>query len=68
MVEHPLTSNDFLTLTDYRFLIGLERKRNGGGKSFIEIGYIFGRTLEYRNDSTQLNMDGTLMLRSGWWF
>ncbi|PHS13209.1 MAG: hypothetical protein COA78_07200 [Blastopirellula sp.] len=67
-VEHPIDSKDFLTLTDYRFLIGLERKRNGGGKSFLEIGYIFGRKFEYRNDPSKLDMDGTLMLRSGWWF
>ncbi|MGY8771146.1 MAG: DUF6268 family outer membrane beta-barrel protein [Pirellulales bacterium] len=68
MVEHPLGAKDSLTLTDYRFLIGLERKRNGGGKSFLEFGYIFGRSLEYRDDPIKLDMDGTLMLRSGWWF
>ena len=67
-VEHPIDSKDFLTLTDYRLIIGLERKRNGGGKSFLEIGYVFGRKFEYRNDPSELDMDGTVMLRSGWWF
>lgn len=67
-VEHPLGQNDDLTLTDYRLLIGMERKTEGGGKSFVEIGYVFGRKMEYKYDPTTLDMSDTVLLRSGWWY
>lgn len=67
-VEHPIGQNDDLTLSDYRVLIGMERKSDGGGKSFVEIGYVFGRKLEYKYDPATLDMSDTIMLRSGWWY
>lgn len=67
-VEHPLGANDNLTLTDYRLLLGMERKTDGGGKSFVEIGYVFGRRLEYEHDPATLDMSDTILLRSGWWY
>lgn len=67
-VEHPLGQNDDLTLTDYRLLIGMERKTEGGGKSFVELGYVFGRKMEYKYDPTTLDMSDTILLRSGWWY
>jgi len=68
VVEHPLGETDALTLSDYRLILGIERKTDGGGKSFIEVGYVFGRKLEYRDDPTELDMNDTIMLRSGWWY
>lgn len=67
-VEHPLGENDSLTLSDYRLIIGMERKTDGGGKSFLELGYVFGRKFEYKDDPVELNMSDTIMLRSGWWY
>ncbi|MHC2069397.1 DUF6268 family outer membrane beta-barrel protein [Bremerella sp. T1] len=67
-VEHPKGMNDSLTLSDYRIIAGMERKSDGGGKSFVEIGYVFGRKFEYKDDPVELDMSDTIMLRSGWWY
>lgn len=69
-VEHPTIpgENDSLTLRDFRALIGMERRNDGGGKSFLELGYVFARKLEYDDDPGELDMSDTIMLRSGWWY
>lgn len=69
-VNHPTrpSERDSLTLSDMRLLIGMEHKRSGGGKSFVEIGYVFARKLEYKHDPAHLDMSDTVMIRSGWWY
>ncbi|MFI4875714.1 MAG: DUF6268 family outer membrane beta-barrel protein [Blastopirellula sp. JB062] len=67
-VERSSGAADLLTISDYRFIFGIERRRDGGGKSFIEIGYVFGRRFEYEVDPYKLDMTDTVMIRSGWWF
>lgn len=67
-VEHPKGQTDWLTLSDYRMLIGMERKTDGGGKSFLELGFVFGRRFKYTDDPVTIDMNSTVMLRSGWWY
>ncbi|MEX2357595.1 MAG: DUF6268 family outer membrane beta-barrel protein [Pirellulaceae bacterium] len=69
-VNHPTRpgERDSLTLSDMRLVIGMENKRSGGGKSFVEIGYVFARKLEYKHDPAHLDMSDTVMIRSGWWY
>ena len=38
---------DRITLRDYRVLLGLERKLNGGAGFRIEVGYVMGRKIEF---------------------
>ncbi|MCC9606692.1 DUF6268 family outer membrane beta-barrel protein [Blastopirellula sp. JC732] len=67
-VQRADETNDLLTISDYRAIVGFERRRDGGGKSFIEFGYVFGRQFEYRNQPFTLDMNDTVLIRSGWWF
>lgn len=59
---------DRLTLRDYRVYVGMERKRDGGAGTRLEVGYIFGRRLEYRSSPTIYNFNDTLMLRFTWMY
>jgi hypothetical protein len=64
-VERTDGSADRLDITDWRVYLGLERKIVGGLSRRIELGYVFGRTLEYESDGRQVHLDDTLMLRAG---
>lgn len=57
--------NDAVTYTDYRVMLGVERRRLGGLDCQLEIGYVFGRTLEYRSQASDIDLDGTVMVRGG---
>ena len=59
---------DRLTLRDYRVYLGIERKRDGGTGARLELGYIFGRRLEYRSAPTVYKFNDTIMLRFTWVF
>lgn len=56
---------DIVTLLDYRILLGLERKFNGGAGFRIEAGYVFSRTAKFDSGLPQVNADDTLFVRSG---
>lgn len=62
-VERADGSPDVLTLRDLRLLLGVERKRDGGGGTRLELGYVFGRVLEYDSATPTLNLPDTVMLR-----
>ena len=64
-VERTDGSADRLDITDWRVYLGVERKIVGGLSRRIELGYVFGRTLEYESDGRQVHLDDTLMLRAG---
>ena len=57
-----------LTYRDVRVRIGVERKRDGGGGRRIEVGYVFGRELEFDNGLPDYEPDNTLMVRAGFAF
>jgi hypothetical protein len=56
---------DRLTLRDLRVSLGLERKRDGGAGAMCEVGYVFGRTLQYQSATPTLDLPDTIMLRAG---
>jgi len=67
-IERSTNANDRLTLRDYRLLIGLERKRDGGAGRLLEIGYVFARTAEYESASPDIEPDDTVILRYGFFY
>jgi hypothetical protein len=58
-------SNDLVVLSDYRLVLGVERKVTGGLSSRVEIGYVFGRRIKYRSDTPDFHPTDTVMLRGG---
>ena len=56
-------SEDMATLRDWRIMLGVERKRDGGAGQRLEFGYIFSRQVEYRSSTPDFNPDDTLMVR-----
>lgn len=56
---------DTVTLRDYRVLLGLERKLNGGAGYRIEIGYVFSRTAEFASGIPEFNADDSALVRGG---
>jgi hypothetical protein len=64
-VERLPGISDQLTLRDYRMSLGWERIRDGGGGIFAEIGYVFGRELEYDTSPISESFSDAVMLRAG---
>ena len=58
-------SNDQIVLSDYRFILGLERKVIGGFSSRFEVGYVFSRRIRYTSGSPEFRPTNTVMLRGG---
>lgn len=54
-----------VTLRDFRALLGLERKLNGGAGYRIEVGYVFSRTAEFASGIPDINADDTALVRGG---
>jgi len=57
--------DDLVTYRDYRLILGTERKRTGGLSGVVEMGYVFGRKLEYDRFSPDLKPADTLLIRGG---
>jgi len=58
-------SNDVVDYTDYRLLLGVERKAIGGLDANLEVGYVFERKLRYDSATPDLHPAGTVLLRGG---
>jgi len=58
-------SDDQAALSDYRLILGLERKVIGGLSSRVEAGYVFGRRIRYTSDTPDFYPADTVMLRGG---
>jgi hypothetical protein len=54
-----------ITLRDFRALLGLERKLNGGAGYRIEIGYVMGRKIEFASGIPDAEADDTALVRGG---
>lgn len=61
-------SLDELTYQDYRVIFGLERKPTGLTPSRLEVGYVFGRALEYASSDQEYEVDSTALARLVWGF
>jgi len=59
---------DVATTSDYRILLGLEQKTCDGINGRVEIGYVFGRKVEYLSGTPTFNPDPTFLLRVGVWY
>lgn len=65
-IERPDTlTQDVLTYKDVRVLVGYERKITGGLSRKFEIGYAFGREIEFESDEIPIELDDTLFARIG---
>lgn len=59
-----LGEDDLLTYGDYRVLLGLERKAFGRLSASAEVGFVFGRKLEF-GSGAEIEPDPTVLLRGG---
>jgi len=57
--------DDVLTYRDFRVLLGLERKALGGLDGRLEIGYVFGRELQFAGGAPDIEPEDTVMVRAG---
>lgn len=64
-VERLPGISDQLTLRDYRLSLGWERIKDGGGGVFAEVGYVFGRELEYENIPQVESFGDAAIIRAG---
>jgi hypothetical protein len=58
-------TQDTISARDYRVFVGLERKVPGGLNRHIEIGYVFGRNIEFDSGTPDFNPHDTLLMRVG---
>jgi hypothetical protein len=58
-------SDDIVTYSVLRFLIGYEAKRTAGFSPRVEIGYLFNRRIEYVSGVGDYDPDSAFMLRVG---
>ena len=56
---------DKVTLKDLRLFLGVESVRPGGAGRFVEVGYVFNRGIEYKNNSEEYDFGDAFMLRGG---
>jgi hypothetical protein len=56
---------DKLTYIDYRLLLGVERKLNGGAGFRLEAGYVLGRSVEFASGQGDFDPQDTILLRGG---
>ena len=64
-VRRASGASDNLSYSDYRILVGTERKIVGGLSRRWEFGYIFGRELEYDSVGSDIEIDDTVFVRAG---
>jgi hypothetical protein len=64
-VERASGATEALSYSDYRLLVGTERKIVGGLSRKLEFGYVFGREFEY-DSGPGTDVDDSLMLRMQW--
>ena len=58
-------TEDLFTYRDFRVMLGLERKAVEGLDAQFEIGYVFGRKLEFESGAPDVEPRSTVMLRGG---
>jgi len=58
-------SNDVVTYQDFRLIVGLQRWTLVGIDARLEIGYVFGREIQYGSATPDVEPSDTVMLRGG---
>ncbi len=56
---------DQVVLSDYRIIVGMERKVTGGVSSKFEVGYVFDRRIRYTSGTPDVWPASTVMVRGG---
>ena len=65
-ITRPSTGElDLLNYSDWRVLVGYERKIIGGLSRRFEMGYVFRRELEFDSATPDVTLDDTLFVRAG---
>lgn len=57
--------NDVTTLSDYRLMVGYERKWTSGRNWLVEGGYVFSRRLKYTSQLGDTDLPSTAIIRLG---
>ncbi len=55
---------DMITYVDWRAYLGVERRRPGGSALRLELGYVFGREVQFDSSAPDYQAADTIMLRS----
>jgi hypothetical protein len=64
-IAHSDASNDRVLIRDSRVILGLERKTVGGLTANVEVGYVFGRHIDFRSEIPDFDPADTILLRGG---
>jgi hypothetical protein len=64
-IERPGGNNELVVLSDYRLVLGVERKVVGGLSSRVEVGYVFGRRIRFTGATPDFDPTDTVMVRGG---
>ncbi len=64
-VRRSTAFDDVIAYRDYRVILGVERKVLGGLSAQIEMGYVFGRKLEFQSGGPDVEPADTVMIRAG---
>lgn len=59
-------AQDVLTIREIRLNLGLERQRDGGGYTRIELGWVLGRRVEFKSGIGEFEPKDSVLIRSGW--
>jgi hypothetical protein len=64
-IERAGGTADVATFSDYRILVGLEEKTLDGLSGRVELGYVFGRKVDYSSATPDFDPGDTLLARVG---
>lgn len=59
-------ATDELSIRDVRWLAGVERLVDGGGRLFCETGFAFNRRLEYEQSGFEQEFANAIIFQAGW--
>jgi len=62
-VEFPDSSSPVMTYRDFRLLLGIESTDKDGSLSAWELGYVFSRRLEFRNQPDDTHFDDAFVIQ-----
>ncbi len=62
-IEFPNEGNEMMTYRDYRMVLGIEQADAKGNLSAWELGWVFGRSLEFRSRTNERDFDDAFVIR-----
>ncbi|MBI2826882.1 MAG: hypothetical protein HYX69_19580 [Planctomycetia bacterium] len=63
-IQRAAGFDDLATYRDFRVQLGLERKADSGSYHRFEVGYVFGRKVEYASGTPSFDPSNTVMFRA----